>query len=386
MDEHLAEQLENEELLLRIQQEQQPRNSPGTLKRQRTGSAEIAKPPAKTIGGKTIFDIDDYARTNVNQNLEIWKRALPRNDRVADILLQLATEFRKSNQKRESTVYLGSARTDLIISDFWDKGWSCGYRNCQMLMSFLEKTMEMDDKIIKHVIDISGLQRLLERAWQEGFDPVGASQLKGRVFNTRKWIGTTEVYAMLVYLGVRCTILDFDLPKDASQQQLTDCLFDCIQTYFEDAVVEVPSSKTADTAFDRMMKASMRNGKTVYNTNKPPLYLQHAGHSRTVVGIELLRDGKRNLVVFDPGRRAQRGKLNDTGETNPYRLPAAVSSLQSYRVDAKAIERNSQYQLLVLGGAILDHAGRVHWQTSDHFLLTEWERDRMKKIASIRVI
>ena len=35
-------------------------------------------------------------------------------------------------------------------------------------------------------------------------------------------------------------------------------------------------------------------------TQKAPIYLQEPGHSRTIVGLELLADGRRNLLTFDP--------------------------------------------------------------------------------------
>ncbi|KAI9488640.1 peptidase family C78-domain-containing protein [Zychaea mexicana] len=374
---------------------------------------------------------------------------MPGSDRTSGLLTQLAFEFRKipqqSKNKLQRTVYLGSNRTDLIVSDFWDKGWSCGYRNCQMLMSFLEKTNEMDESVIKHVISISGLQSLLERAWKEGlflfpfpflcymrgtspapptfcvkitqenfwtrklgFDSVGALQLQRRVYKTRKWIGTTEVYTLLVYLGIKCTILDFDAPKAAGPATtglLAERLFDCVQSYFEaSVVVNRPSSSNSDdgndnsvksrenNVFTRMMVSSARAGKHVHMTDRPPMYLQHAGHSRTIVGIEIFDDGIRNLIVFDPGRRTQRGKSspiqeNKHGNESDQR-PAAIASLQSYRVDTKAIERNSQYQLLVLGEASQRPSGAIQWPSTDsnHFLLTEWERDIMKQVTSIRVI
>lgn len=41
------------------------------------------------------------------------------------------------------------------------------------------------------------------------------------------------------------------------------------------------------------------NGKVV-RTVKPPIYLQHSGHSMTIVGLEKWRDGSASLLVFDP--------------------------------------------------------------------------------------
>lgn len=47
------------------------------------------------------------------------------------------------------------------------------------------------------------LQQLIENAWKEGFDPHGSMQLEGRVVNTRKWIGATEIVAVLSSLHVK---------------------------------------------------------------------------------------------------------------------------------------------------------------------------------------
>jgi len=47
------------------------------------------------------------------------------------------------------------------------------------------------------------LQQLIEHAWAAGFDEAGCRQLSGKLVDTRKWIGATEIYAMLSFLGVR---------------------------------------------------------------------------------------------------------------------------------------------------------------------------------------
>ncbi len=38
----------------------------------------------------------------------------------------------------------------------------------------------------------------------------------------------------------------------------------------------------------------------VRGTTLPPIYFQHAGHSMTIVGLERLKTGQVNLLVFDP--------------------------------------------------------------------------------------
>lgn len=171
--------------------------------------------------------------------------------------------------------------------------------------------------------------------------------------------------------------------------------------------------------------------KTVFITNKPPLYLQHQGHSRTVVGIELLKSGKRNLIMFDPGRRILRSyrsssstssnstekevyyttidddSTTTTGseeeqvqdeeeevdsdeeidilETNvvkkptlKHRLiakikhkPLPASLLRPFRVDDKTIAKHKQYQILVLGHVEYQKDGKMHWDSKKSYLLTK---------------
>lgn len=71
----------------------------------------------------------------------------------------------------------------------------------------------------------------------------------------------------------------------------------------------VQGGGSADNAFSRLLQQQQqqRPPGTVVMTGKPPLYFQHEGHSRTVVGIErTLPAGPQQqveytLVVLDPG-------------------------------------------------------------------------------------
>ena len=36
-----------------------------------------------------------------------------------------------------------------------------------------------------------------------GYDPKGCTELNGKLVHTNKWIGTTEVAALLRYIGIR---------------------------------------------------------------------------------------------------------------------------------------------------------------------------------------
>lgn len=56
---------------------------------------------------------------------------------------------------------------------------------------------------------ISKLQQLIETAWRQGFDPAGCEQLGGRLINTRKWIGATEVVTFLSSFRIRYINISF---------------------------------------------------------------------------------------------------------------------------------------------------------------------------------
>lgn len=58
---------------------------------------------------------------------------------------------------------------------------------------------------------------------------------------------------------------------------------------------------------DAMQRLMSNSRSRVIRSDKPPLFFQHEGHSRTIVGIELQRQpGKQiyNLLVLDPGQRS----------------------------------------------------------------------------------
>ena len=50
---------------------------------------------------------------------------------------------------------------------------------------------------------IPKIQRLIEIAWQKGFDHQGSQQLGGKVTDTTKWIGATEIVATLSSLKIK---------------------------------------------------------------------------------------------------------------------------------------------------------------------------------------
>jgi hypothetical protein len=125
---------------------------------------------------------------------------------------------------------------------------------------------------------VKTLQSLIEEAWASGFDEPGAAQLGGRLLGTRTWIGATEVAVLLRSQGVRAHIIDFSslVPPHA------DNLFRWVWDYFEQGRSQ-PSGAAAVGGAGR--------GGAVFQSLRAPLYLQHQGHSRLIVGAVQKREG-----------------------------------------------------------------------------------------------
>lgn len=247
--------------------------------------------------------------------------------------------------------YLCTA-VDHYASTYGDRGWGCGYRNMQMLISSLLQHTGYNELLYEGawggdssqgpprtaLPSISRLQLMVERAWQMGFDIQGSEQLGSRLYNTRKWIGACEVVTVLSSLRIRCQLVDFHRPTslDGGHPELFNWVF----RYFQENPDEF----------------------------KPPLYLQHQGHSRTIIGYEKHRDGKSVLIVLDPSHApAQVRQIlhasSVAGASNP--VAAAMRPLRR----GSAALRAKQYQLVAVTG----------------IMETEAEYEVAKVLQSIRI-
>ncbi|XP_073961689.1 zinc finger-containing ubiquitin peptidase 1-like [Choristoneura fumiferana] len=217
--------------------------------------------------------------------------------------------------------YLCSAG-DHYASTYGDRGWGCGYRNMQMVLSSLVKHPQYS-ALLSCVTEqeecapsIPRLQLLVERAWQMGFDTQGSEQLGCKLHNTRKWIGACEVVTVLSSLRIRCQLIDFHKPTSADGGH--PALFDWVLRYF----TEDPGGF------------------------KAPLYLQHQGHSRTIIGYEKHKDGKATLLVLDPSHSPAQVRQVVMGAAC-----ACAAALRLLRRGAPAL-RARQYQLLAVTGVM----------------------------------
>ncbi|XP_021909185.1 zinc finger with UFM1-specific peptidase domain protein isoform X2 [Carica papaya] len=228
-----------------------------------------------------------------------------------------------------------------------DIGWGCGWRNIQMLCSHL-LTQRADARQVLFggcgfVPDIPSLQRWLEIAWERGFDELGSNHFNKKIYGSTNWIGTTECAALLRSFGIRARIVDFG-PKELKslyfsvrgakrkavqvygpmdrylhprkhpqEQNFSD---PSVCEYTDNLLINDFTSNTDRQRIlahwvwnyftDKSLLSSESAFPRVIVSDIAPLYFQHDGHSRTIVGIQKhQRDGKHyyTLLILDPAHK-----------------------------------------------------------------------------------
>ncbi|XP_039974323.1 zinc finger-containing ubiquitin peptidase 1 isoform X2 [Xiphias gladius] len=218
-----------------------------------------------------------------------------------------------------------SADTDHYSSSVGDKGWGCGYRNFQMLISSLHRidtySLFPQEKAMPNVPRV---QSMIEEAWEGGLDPQGASQFNHRLQGTRAWIGATEIYILLTSLGISARIIDFHQPTGPGDTHPR--LFDWVKQYFCQST------------------RSSRLSPRLIQTSLPPLYLQHQGHSRSIVGLEQKKNGSLCLLVLDPGSSVSETRKLLSRDT----ISTAVRHIRKFPGSLK----HKQYQVVAVQGVL----------------------------------
>ncbi|PNX93445.1 zinc finger with UFM1-specific peptidase domain protein [Trifolium pratense] len=199
--------------------------------------------------------------------------------------------------------------------DSEDAGWGCGWRNIQMLSSHLLAQRQEAREVLfggsGFVPDIPSLQRWLEIAWEKGFDAPGASQLDHVVYGSKKWIGTTECAALLRSFALRARVVDFG-PKEESQSVVGTSVDKAVDKARNDKTDnnEVKNSEAYQVLMDFVWNYFSNENTIQFGqqhvviSEKTPLYFQHDGHSRTIVGVQAKHQQNGylayNLLVLDP--------------------------------------------------------------------------------------
>ncbi|XP_043919594.1 zinc finger-containing ubiquitin peptidase 1 [Protopterus annectens] len=252
-------------------------------------------------------------------------------------ILRSLYEFYQRDNRNIVYVWL-SCETDHFHASVGDKGWGCGYRNFQMMLSSLSRLDAYKDCLKDHLIIpcIPKIQSMIEAAWKNGYDPQGASHFGGKLQNTKAWIGASDIYILLTFLGLKCRIVDFHQPTGPSGTHPR--LFEWVKRYY----------------------ASGNEGahlpQKVFWTHKPPIYLQHQGHSRTVIGLEERMDGSLCLLIFDPGCMAHEMNKLLSRDATSFNLKIIRRFLGSLKY--------KQYQTVVVEGILSSEEKNVCQQAS----------------------
>ncbi|KAL4949596.1 peptidase family C78-domain-containing protein [Aspergillus filifer] len=211
------------------------------------------------------------------------------------------------------------------ISKMPREGGFCGYRNIQMLVSYVQESRSPGcEHFPGSLPTILQLQDMIEHAWDEGYNSMGRSETGG-IKGTRKYIGTSEqAQALFLSLGIQCEASIIGKSKELPAHS---SLFAHIAAYFRSACLPVEAQK-------------------VVQTNLPPIYFQHQGHSMTIVGFEIREQGKANLLVFDPTFKTP----SVIKHANATKLKVSESSriLKGYRKGANYLQKYQTFELLKL--------------------------------------
>ena len=242
---------------------------------------------------------------------------------IIPLLGQLST--RKSSVK---STYICHPSVQ-YITKLKHEGSFCGYRNIQMLISFIlgSTSASQDTPFTDGTPSILNLQELIEEAWDNGFNSEGRIETGG-ICGTRKHIGTPEAQALFKSLKIPCQVRRF---ISSSGVNAFSALLDYVEEHFRAA------SDTTTIV-----------GTKTYQTIMPPIYLQRPRHSLTIVGMELRANGERILLVLDPGyrpspRMVHAAQAVENGTDYDKRV-----SLTPYRKDRWQLTGYKQFETLTL--------------------------------------
>ncbi|KAL4868479.1 hypothetical protein BDV12DRAFT_185851 [Aspergillus spectabilis] len=208
------------------------------------------------------------------------------------------------------------------ISKMPREGGFCGYRNIQMLVSYLQECRGPGNAHFPGTLPtILQLQNMIECAWDLGYNSVGRTETGG-IKGTRKYIGTSEAQALFLSLGIQCEAGSIGKTKYLPAHS---ALLSQVAAYFRSAC---PLDKT----------------EKVTLTNLPPVYFQHHGHSMTIVGFEIRDQGNANILVFDPTFKTP--SVIKLATTTKITTSDPARILKGYRKGVNYLQKYQVFELL----------------------------------------
>ncbi|KAG0127020.1 peptidase family C78-domain-containing protein [Tuber indicum] len=208
------------------------------------------------------------------------------------------------------------------------EGGFCGYRNIQMVVSYIQNAYPRGSHPFEgRIPTILRLQDWIEEGWDKGINP-SARLETGGIKGTRKYIGTSEAQTMFVNLNIPCRPHSFTRSEGLKTQEK---LLDWVENYFSDGGILPEAAQVK-----------------VYQTQKPPIYFQHSGHSMTIVGCETNRDGSKNLLVFDPFFTPSAPMKNLIGARSLSHRMDPELLLRAYRRRMNYLQKYKEFEVITL--------------------------------------
>lgn len=285
-------------------------------------SATAAANPSEPKEPKKLGKAELGRYANERQMPEWLIKMLKRDGQVVGV--DIIPVLHQMLQQAPSTEYAYLCHpTVQHVSKLRLEGGFCGYRNIQMMSSYIMGTgfTGTHNNFNGKLPSVFDIQEFIEAAWDRGINQQGRVETGG-VRGTRKYIGTPEAQAMLLYLYVPCEAKGFKNKKEAGKAEAA--LLVDVERYFQQGKYD-PNDKVRCTML-------------------PPIYFQHAGHSMTIVGIEKQRDGKANLLVFDPMFRDASVITQRAGRKFKYKY--ADTAMNAYRRGHKYLKRFREFEVL----------------------------------------
>ncbi|KAK4690747.1 zinc finger-containing ubiquitin peptidase 1, partial [Lecanoromycetidae sp. Uapishka_2] len=194
-----------------------------------------------------------------------------------------------------------------------------------MLFSFLRDVPTESCETSK--VSIFALQELIEEAWDNGVNDHGRIQTGG-VRHTRKYVGTSEAQALFKNRGVNCAGTAFE--NTEGDLKAYEKLLDSIERYFHLGANSL----------------QVTSAPKVTTTALPPVFLQRPGHSMTIVGLLVRRDGSRELLVFDPAYAPCKHMIDFTSAVDTFGYVPKLS--KPYRRGKAYLEKFEAFETLRL--------------------------------------
>ncbi|TVY58650.1 Zinc finger with UFM1-specific peptidase domain protein [Lachnellula cervina] len=218
------------------------------------------------------------------------------------------------------------------VSKLKKEGGFCGYRNIQMMSSYIVGVGSQGHEFLGDKIPtIFEIQDFIENAWDIGINAQGREETGG-IKGTRKYIGTPDAQAMFLSLGIAC---------DAQG-------------------IKSEKGRKADPAHLILFKTSAALLSHPYTSNT------QASHSMTIVGFEKRADGSKDVIVFDPMFHDAPNVTKLIGQKFTHKAPADL--LRAYRRATHYLKKHNEFEILKLtppkpetprGGGVNDAQGTL---------------------------